>query len=85
MCAAYICVLYAQHDVVVGAGAGVLTQQSSSLEQRRLACHCYVSCPPCLTVVGRQADAGYARAVPDLLLWPVKGKRRHVTGCFRND
>lgn len=71
MCVAHICVLYTQHDVVVGAGASVLSQQSSRLQQRGLTRHRHVSRPPCLAVVGGQTDAHGAGAMPDQFLWPV--------------
>lgn len=53
----HVCVLYAQHYVVVGAGARVLAEQSSCLQQCGLARHRHVSCPPCLAVVSGQTDA----------------------------
>lgn len=70
MCAAHIRVLHTQHDVVAGAGAGVLPQQPSRLQQRRLARHRRVARPPGFAVVGRQTDAGSTGAVPDQLLRP---------------
>ena len=66
----HVCVLYAQHDVVVGAGACVLPQQASRLQQSSLARHRHVSRPPRLAVVGGEADAHRVGAVPHLLLWP---------------
>lgn len=70
MCAPHIRVLYTQHDVVVGAGAGVLPQQASSLQQRRLARHRRVARSPGFTVVGGQTDTDSTGAVPDQLLRP---------------
>lgn len=66
----HVCVLYAQHDVVVGAGARVLTQQSSRLQEGGLARHRHVARPPRLAVVSGQTDAHGAGAVPHKLLWP---------------
>lgn len=71
-CVSHICVLYAQHYVVVGAGAGVLSQQPSGLQQSSLARHRHVPCPPRLTVVGGQTDAHRAGAVPHQLLRPIR-------------
>ncbi len=70
MCVPHICVLYTQHYVVVGAGAGVLSQQSSCLQQCSLARHRHVSRPPRLAVVRGQTDAHCAGAMPNQLLWP---------------
>lgn len=53
----HVCVLYAQHYIVVRAGARVLAKQSSCLQQCGLARHRHVSCPPCLAVVSGQTDA----------------------------
>lgn len=71
MCVAHVCVLYTQHHVVVGAGAGVLSQQPARLQQRGLTRHRHVGRPPRLAVVGGQPDAHRAGAVPDQLLWPA--------------
>lgn len=77
LCVPHIRVLYTQHYVVVGAGVGVLPQQSSCLQQCRLACHCHVTCPPCLAVVTGQTDAHSIGAMPYQLLWPG-GRGRHL-------
>lgn len=74
MCAPHIRVLYTQHDVVVGAGAGVLSQQASGLQQRRLARHRRVARSPGFTVVGGQTDTDSTGAVPDQLLRPGEGQ-----------
>jgi len=66
----HVRVLHTQHDVVAGAGACVLPQQASRLQQRRLARHRHVGCPPRLAVVGGLTDAHRAGAVPHQLLWP---------------
>ena len=73
VCVPYVCVLYTQHYVVVGAGAGVLSQQSSRLQQRSLARHRHVSRPPRLAVVSGQTDAHSAGSMPYHLLRPEKG------------
>lgn len=75
----HIRVLYTQHDVVVGAGAAVLPQQSSRLQQRSLACHRHVACSPGFTVVGGQTDAHGTGAVPHQLLRPGGQGRRTVS------
>lgn len=66
----HIGVLYAQHHVAVGAGAAVLPQQSSGLQQRSLARHRHVACSPGFTVVAGQTDPHSTGAVPDQLLRP---------------
>lgn len=71
MCVSHICVLYAQHNVLVGARASVLSQEPSCLQQCCLARHCQVTCPPCLTVVVGQTDAHSVWTMPHQLLWPV--------------
>lgn len=75
----HVCVLYAQHYVVVGAGARVLAKQSSCLQQCSLARHCHISCPPCLAVVSGQTNAHSAWAMPYHLLWPAGVKRHFVS------
>lgn len=83
MCVLHVCVLDAQHDVVVGAGAGVLPQQSSRLQQSSLARHRHVGRPPRLTVVGGQTSAYAVGAVPHHLLWPVGERETQVnTAAF---
>lgn len=67
----HVRVLYAQHNVVVGAGARVLAQQSSGLQQCSLARHSHVGCAPRLAVVSGQTDAHGTGAVPHQLLWPA--------------
>lgn len=84
MCVSHVCVLYAQHNVVVGAGAGVLSQQSSCLQQGSLSSHSHVSRPPRLAVVGGQSDSHGAGAMPDQLLWPCRVSH-HVTSIERVD
>lgn len=74
-CVSHVCVLYTQHCVVVGAGAGVLSQQTTRLQQRRLARHRHVARPPRLAVVGGQAGAHLAGAVPHQLLRPAGGQK----------
>lgn len=66
----HIRVLYTQHDVVVGAGAGVLPQQPSCLQQRRLARHRRVAGSPGFTVAGGLTGSDSTGAVPDQLLRP---------------
>lgn len=68
----HVRVFYAQHYVVAGAGAGVLSQHSPCLQHGGLARHRHVARPPRLTVVGGQAAAHDAGAVPHHLLWPVE-------------
>lgn len=67
----HVRVLYAQHNVVVGAGARVLAQQSSGLQQCSLACHGHVGRAPRLAVVSGQTDAHGVGAVPHQLLRPA--------------
>lgn len=73
--APHVRVLYAQHNVVVGAGARVLAQQSSRLQQCSLARHRHVGCAPRLAVVSGQTDAHGAGAVPHQLLGPAETLR----------
>lgn len=67
----HVRVLYAQHNVVVGAGARVLAQQSSGLQQCSLARHGHVGRAPRLAVVSGQTDAHGVGAVPHQLLRPA--------------
>lgn len=78
----HIRVLYAQHNVVVGAGARVLAQQPPALQQRRLAGHGHVGRAPRLAVVAGLTDAHGVGAVPHQLLWPAGGATNIVTGTF---
>lgn len=75
--APHVRVLYAQHNVVVGAGARVLAQQSPRLQQCGLARHRHVGCAPRLAVVSGQTDAHGAGAVPHQLLRPAETSRTH--------
>ena len=79
----HVRVLYTQHYVVVRAGAGVLSQQSSCLQQRSLARHRHVSRPPRLAVVNGQTDAHRIGAVPYQLLWPGGRERGEEGGGER--